>query len=86
MLPYLRYKEMESELQSAFGSVPVVIETISETDLYYTDGDVAKSSFKIVIDSLTTVYVPQFIYNVKPEHKKIIQKWITSVEGLNGAK
>ena len=80
MLPFLRYKEKEAELQALFGQVPIKIEEISGTDHYYTDGDSTKSSFKIVIDSVITVYVPQFIYNVDPEHKRLIKEWIDAVE------
>jgi hypothetical protein len=81
MLPFLRYKEKESELQAAFGLLVVVVEPITGTDHYYTDGDSTKSSFKIVIDSVITVYVPQFIYNVDPEHKRLIKEWMDAIKG-----
>lgn len=80
MLPFLRYKAMESELQRAFGSVPITVEPITTADHYYTDGDSTKSSFKVLIDSVTTVYIPQFIYNVKLEHRGLIKEWIDKVE------
>jgi hypothetical protein len=83
MLPFLKYKEKEAELQAAFGSVPIVVESISATDLYYTDGAAAIYAFKVTIDSIITVYAPQFPYNVNPEHKKLIKEWIDKVEGLN---
>lgn len=80
MLPYLRYKEKEADLQKAFGLVPIVVDTISATDNYYTDGDSTKSLFKVVIDSLNTVYLPQFIYNVDPVYKRIIKEWMDTIE------
>ena len=80
MLPFLRYKAMESELQRAFGSVPVTVEPITWVDHYYTDGDSTKSEFKVVIDSFITVYIPQFIYNIKLEHKALIMEWLNKVE------
>lgn len=85
MLPFLRYKEKEADLQEAFGSLPIVIEQISATDLYYTDGSAAMYAFKITIDSIVTVYVPQFPYKVEEHHKKLIKEWMDMVEGLNGA-
>lgn len=83
MLPFLRYKEKEAELQEAFGSLPIIIEEISGTDLYYTDGAAAMYAFKVTIDSIVTVYVPQFQYKVDEAHKKIIKEWMDKVEGLN---
>ena len=80
MLPFLRYKAKEPELQAAFASVPIRVESVTGTDHYYTDGDSTQSSFKVVIDSVITVYIPQFIYNVDPEHKRIIKEWIDLVE------
>jgi len=85
MLPFLKYKDKEADLQSAFGSVPIVVEPISATDLYYTDGAAAIYAFKVIINSIITVYAPQFPYNVNPEHKKLIKEWIDKVEGLNSA-
>jgi hypothetical protein len=85
MLPFLRYKEKEAELQEAFGSLPIIIEEISGTDLYYTDGSAAMYAFKVIIDSIVTVYVPQFQYKVDEAHKKIIKEWMDMVEGLNSA-
>lgn len=80
MLPFLKYKEKEAELQKAFGQISVTVESVSGADHYYTDGDSTKSAFKVVIDSVITVYVPQFIYNVDPVHKKLIKEWIDLVE------
>ena len=80
MLPFLRYKEKESDLQVSFGKVPVTIEEITDTDNYYTDGDSTRSTFKVIIDSLMTVYVPQFIYNVNPIYREKIMEWIATVE------
>ena len=85
MLPFLKYKEKEAELQAAFGSVPILIEPISTIDLYYTDGSAAMYAFKVTIDSIITVYAPQFPYNVNSEHKKLIKQWMDKVEGLNSA-
>ena len=85
MLPFLRYKEKEAELQKAFGSVPIVVEQISASDLYYTDGSAAMYAFKVIIDSILTVYVPQFPYIVKEEYKKLINEWMYKVEGLNSS-
>ena len=84
MLPFLRYKEKEADLQVAFGSLPIVVEEISGTDLYYTDGTAARYAFKVTIDSIITVYVPQFPYKVEEYHKKLIKQWMDDVEGLNG--
>jgi len=83
MLPFLRYKEKESELQKAFDQIPVSVEEITPTDHYYTDGDSTKSAFKVIIDSHTTVYIPQFIYTVEPLYKKLITKWMDAVEKEN---
>jgi hypothetical protein len=71
---------MESELQRGFGSVSVTVEPITWVDHYYTDGDSTKSEFKVVIDSFITVYIPQFIYNIKLEHKVLIMEWLNKVE------
>ena len=80
MLPFLRYKEKESDLQTAFGSVPITVQPIIAEDHYYTDGESVKSSFKIIIDSFKTIYIPQFIYNVSLEHKKLIKEWMDKIE------
>jgi hypothetical protein len=80
MLPFLRYKDQEPELQRAFGKVPISVERITGTDHYYTDGDSMKSEFKVVIGSVITVYLPQFIYNVEPLHEKLIKEWLELVE------
>jgi hypothetical protein len=80
MLPFLRYKEKESDLQRAFGLVPVTVEAVTGSDHYYTDGDSTKSAFKVVIDSVKTIYVPQFIYNVDRNHGQIIMEWMKNVE------
>lgn len=80
MLPFLRYKERESDLQKAFGSVPITVEPITAVDHYYTDGDSTKSSFKVVLDSVKTIYIPQFIYTVDLEHKQLIKEWMNKIE------
>ena len=78
------YKAAEQNLKARFGDkVAVRVESIEGADNYYTDGDASSSICKLIFTGGNTVYIPQLIYNVKLEHKTIIQGWIDYVQGLN---
>jgi hypothetical protein len=78
---YWQYKAAEENLKARFGDkVAVRIEPIDGADIYYTDGDASTSHCKLIFAAGNTVYLPQLIYNVNPEHKIIIQEWM---KGLN---
>jgi hypothetical protein len=78
------YKAQEENLRSRFGDkVAVRVEPIEGADNYYTDGDSSSSICKLIFTGGNTVYIPQLIYNVKLEHKTIIQAWMDYVRGLN---
>ena len=71
-------------LKARFGdNISVRVEPIEPADIYYTDGDASNSFCKLIFTGGNTVYLPQIIYNVKDEDKKIIQEWIMCIEGLN---
>ena len=74
------YKTYEENLKARFGdNVAVRVEPIVSADNYYTDGDSTVSTCKLIFTGGNTVYIPQLMYNVNPEHKKIIQDWIDYV-------
>jgi len=80
MIPFLRYKEHEPTLQELFGpEVQVTVEPITQADMYYTDGEASQSACKVIIDTLTTVYVPQ-LQNAKMEHIIILRYWLSMVK------
>ena len=75
------YKAAEENLKARFGDrVAVRVEPIEGADNYYTDGESASSICKLIFTGGNTVYVPQLIYNVNPDHKVIIQEWINYVD------
>ena len=80
-IPYLRYKEFESDLQEYLGKIKVTVESITSEDVYYTDGDAANSSCKLIIsgNELCTVYIPQVIYNFPEEYRRPIEQWMVYV-------
>jgi len=83
-MSYLKYKAAEENLKARFGdNISVRVEPIEPADIYYTDGDASNSFCKLIFTGGNTVYLPQIIYNVKDEDKKIIQEWIMCIEGLN---
>jgi hypothetical protein len=73
------YKEEEQNLKDRFPNHAVRVEPIDKADHYYTDGDSEKSICKLIFTGGNTVYVPQLIYNVNPEHKRIILEWMEYV-------
>lgn len=78
------YKAAEENLKERFeDKVAVRVEPIEAADNYYTDGDSLSSICKLIFTGGNTVYLPQLIYNVKLEHKAIIQAWMDYVNGLN---
>lgn len=78
------YKANEENLKERFGDkFAVRVEPIEGADNYYTDGDASSSICKLIFTGGNTVYIPQLIYNVNPEHKKIIQAWIDYVQLQN---
>jgi len=81
-MTFLKYKAGEEVLKSLFSTlnVEVRIEPIDSADIYYTDGDASNSFCKLIFTSGPTVYLPQLIYNVKPEYTQLIEQWIS---GLN---
>jgi len=79
-IPYLTYKRNELNLQDRFGDVPVRVEEINPADVYYTDGDAEESFCKLIIGGGYTVYLPQIIYSVLPEHRIIIEEWIQHIK------
>ena len=82
-MTFLKYKANEEKLKALFAeiNVEVRIESINSADIYYTDGDASNSLCKLIFTGGPTVYLPQLIYNVKPEYIQLIEKWIA---GLNG--
>jgi hypothetical protein len=74
------YKEHEQELKDRFPGITLRVEPIEPADHYYTDGDSEKSICKVIFTGGNTVYLPQLIYNVDPQHKKIIEGWILYVK------
>ena len=80
MIPFLRYKEKEAALQNLFGpDVQVSVEPITQADMYYTDDEASSSGCKVIIDTLTTVYIPQ-LGNVKEEYKILLRSWLNMVK------
>lgn len=80
-MSFLQYKAREEDLKARFGDkIAVRVEPIEPADVYYTDGDASSSVCKLIFTGGNTVYLPQLIYNVKDEHKAIIQQWM---KGLN---
>ena len=80
-LTYLKCKDAEKELQEKFDSVAVRIEPLDRADILYTDGEVSNSACKLIIgNGLYTVYVPQLIYVVDPDHRRIIEEWLEYVK------
>jgi len=80
-MSYLQFKSFEQELKEMFGDRAVVrVEPIVSADIYYTDGEASASSCKIVFTGGNTVYIPNFNYNVDPEHKVIIEEWMKYVK------
>ena len=75
-MSYLDYKAAEQNLKDRFPNNAVRVESIDNADVYYTDGDASASTCKLIFTGGNTVYVPQLIYNVIPEHKEIIQEWM----------
>jgi hypothetical protein len=57
-------------------NIIVRIEPITDSDNYYTDGDSSSSDCKLIITGGNTIYLPQMIYNVDPEHKNIINDFL----------
>jgi len=86
-LPYRVFKEEEASLQARFNLLPVKaevrVEQICPVDKYYTDGDAEKSYYKVIINGRQTVYMPQLIYNVSDEYKKILREWHEYVNAKN---
>lgn len=82
-MSFLQYKACEQNLKDRFPSMAVRVEPIEAADNYYTDGESSSSICKLIFTGGNTVYIPQLIYNVKLEHKTIIQAWIDYVKGLN---
>ena len=84
-MSFLQYKANEEDLKSRFAKLDLVvhIEPIDPADIYYTDGDASTSICKLVFSTGKTIYIPQLIYNVNEQDKKIISEWI---EGLNRGK
>ena len=78
-MPFLKYKAAEQNLKDRFPNLAVRVEPIEDADVYYTDGDASSSICKLIFTGGNTVYIPQVIYNVEPEHKKIIDEWIKYV-------
>ena len=80
-LTYLKCKDAEKELQKKFDSVAVRIEPLDRADILYTDGEVSNSACKLIIgNGLYTVYLPQLIYVVDPDHRLIIEEWLQYVK------
>ena len=80
-LTYLKCKDAEKELQKKFDSVAVRIEPLDRADILYTDGEVSNSACKLIIgNGLYTVYLPQLIYIVDPDHRRIIEEWLEYVK------
>jgi hypothetical protein len=79
-MTFLTYKRHEANLQERFGTIPISIEPIGPVDMYYTDGDACRSIFKVVIDQIKTVYMPQIINNVSAEHKAVLKDWMAYVK------
>lgn len=75
-MSYRDYKGAEQNLKDRFPNNAVRVEPIDKADVYYTDGDASASTCKLIFTGGNTVYVPQLIYNVNPEHKVIIQEWM----------
>ena len=83
-MSYLQFKSFEQELKKMFGDKAVIrIEPIVSADIYYTDGEASASSCKIVFTGGNTVYIPNFNYNIDPEHKIIIEDWMKYVETIS---
>lgn len=83
-MSYRDYKAAEENLKARFvDKAEVCVEPIEGIDNYYTDGDASSSVCKLIFTGGNTVYIPQLIYNVKLEHKTIIQAWMDYVKGLN---
>ena len=84
-MSFLEYKANEEDLKKRCAKVDLVvhIEQIDPADVYYTDGDASASMCKLVFSTGKTIYIPQLIYNVDEQDKKIISEWI---EGLNVGK
>ena len=78
-MTFLKYKAAEQNLKDRFPNAVVRVEPIESADVYYTDGDASSSICKLIFTGGNTVYIPQLIYNVDPEHKKIIDEWIKYV-------
>lgn len=75
------YKAHEENLKARFGDKAAVrVEPIEGADNYYTDGESSASICKLIFTGGNTVYIPQLIYNVKLEHKTIIQAWMDYVQ------
>lgn len=81
-MSFLAYKKHEGNLQQRFANsnISVTVEPIDSTDLYYTDGDASASTCKIIINKFKYIYVPQLIYKISNEHKKILEEWLTYVK------
>jgi hypothetical protein len=79
-MTFLTYKRHEANLQERFGTIAISVEPIGPVDMYYTDGDACRSIFKVVIDQIITVYMPQMVYRVSDEHKVILKEWMAYVE------
>jgi len=80
-LTYLKCKDAENDLQDKFGSIPVRLEPLDRADILYTDGEVSNSVCKLIIgNGLYTVYLPQLIYIVDPDHRVIIEEWLNYVK------
>lgn len=80
MIPFLRYKEHEPTLQQLFGpDIQVTVEPITQADMYYTDGEASQSDCKVIIDTLTTVYVPQ-LQNATTVHTIILRYWLSMIK------
>lgn len=80
MIPFLRYKEKEYALQNLFGpEVQISVEPITQADMFYTDGEASRSSCKVIINTLTTAYIPQ-LGNVKEEYKTLLLTWLNMIK------
>ena len=80
-MSFLQFKAFEQELRDRFEGIAIIrIEPIVSADLYYTDGEASASACKIVFTGGNTVYIPNFNYNIDPEHKVIIEDWMKYVK------
>ncbi len=86
-MSFSKYKDAETKLQAAVEPLgyTVIIEPITATDLYYSDGSAAYSHGKAVFQHGTkefVVFLPDLYcyFGLPPSLKEVLQTWLAQLQ------